>query len=196
MLSRDEALDGVFEGDFDDIPTTSSSDKATPFQQGSSNQKIQVSPRRRKEPREAGFSDDAGGGSLSSSFHSVSASGSFGSSSGGNLTLDDGTFPSISASPSPPSQGAQGSLCTISPSSSSGGSPGKIPRGAWVKPISSSSSGGGVGAGGGSPAGIVGSSSTGRSRGSSEEAEMDDDLKLAIQLSLKSAEDEAARRRV
>lgn len=160
MLSRDEAHiidDGVFEGDFDDIPTTPSSDSSSPTP--SSSKQKQKSPRRRK-------ADD---------LHSPSAP-----------AVDDGTFPSIKATPSPPSR----SLPTASPSSSSGGSPGKIPKGAWVKPISPSSSGGG-----GSPARIA-SSSRARYRGSSEEAEMDDDLKLAIQLSLKSAEDEAARRRV
>lgn len=257
MLSRDEALerarhggnegssqhvmdDGVFEGDFDDIPTTSgismpsptlnqspppsppislphktsisslhstgspytpkskSRPINTPGSPSRSNQKIQVSPRRRKEPREAGFGDDgdSGRGSLSSSLYSSASLGGRGQGGfDGSPAMDDGTFPSISAaSASPPSRLAHRTRVPRSPVGLSpsllDGSPGKIAKGAWTKPLSSSR--GGVT--GSSPGSVINSSPASGYRGSISD-EMDEDMRMAIQLSLESAEEEAARRR-
>ncbi|KIK57511.1 hypothetical protein GYMLUDRAFT_86733 [Collybiopsis luxurians FD-317 M1] len=244
MLSRDEALeraradeyasyeqagpasatdDGVFEGDFDDIPAsaTSSSEvapsirvsskasfsslhstgtpptpksKSRPIETrtspSSSNQKIQVSPRSRREPLEAGFGDETVPISVSSSSYSSLAS--------STSHTPEHVFPIMNTNATPPRGSHSHSGSSSCSTSSSGGSPKKTAQGAWAKPLRSSSEGAnGMKSNAAfapliASSAAVGRSSTARSRYGDDD--MDEDLRLAIELSLKSAEDEARRR--
>ncbi|KAJ4480968.1 WD40-repeat-containing domain protein [Lentinula aciculospora] len=157
-----------------------------------SNRKIQISPRKRKEPRKAGLADDYLSSSIASSISS-----SFRNTDTG-LGTDDDAFPAISLSRS-----IHGTLSpprsSPSPPSSSVGSKAK---GAWTKPLTSSSNS--------SPWSrnslpivnpnaqmqVSAYSSSARDQGIDGDwaDDIDEDTKLAIQLSLMSAEVEARRR--
>ncbi|KAF9074445.1 hypothetical protein BDP27DRAFT_1416325 [Rhodocollybia butyracea] len=245
MLSRDEALaqagesrghnhafsdDGVFEGDFDDIPSLPSSSQftlssspppsprlphkesisslhstgtpksgskpiQTPLNRGSpstSNQKVQVSPRKRAEPLVAGLSLP---NSVSSSFVSSAS----GSPENASSIKDDSVFPSFRSSASPPSRSTRGSHPAPMVSHPVSSSSVLKAKGAWTKPISSN--GGGVGAWRPTAA-STSSAGPSTSRGANYDTrghvneDMDEDMKLAIELSLKTAQEEARRSRL
>ncbi|KAF5383901.1 hypothetical protein D9757_007364 [Collybiopsis confluens] len=168
----------------------------------SSNRKIQVSPRSRAEPLEAGW----GGESVSTSVSSSSRSASVAPAT--SLSPSD-SFPLVQVGAGPhrsfhPPAIQSSSSC--SSSSSSVGSPKKVaPRGAWGKPLKSTTSSNsasnsmrrsaslGTGSSSSASATIAGYSSLAHPQYSDDD--MDEDLRLAIELSLTSAQEDEGRRR-